>query len=362
MKLFIKNIFVLVITLFAVSCVKEPSGSDAKSLLTGSGGVYILCEGLMGQNNSSLARIDPITFNYNADNFLAANKTPLGDVANSITIHNDKAYIAVSGTAVIRCIDLNTTKLIATLYLSGRRSPRQIAFLNDSSAWFSDLYDNSICEFNPVSMKETGKRISTGPAPEGLAIWSNLAFVANSALGDYMAKEPKAGTVSVIDIKTGSDIKSLQLFPDPVELKLSRRNSKLYLAYYHLPSLPDSLGGIVEFSLPGFNITRHIRCHPKSLTLNQSEDTLYYIENQSVMRLDLRKDNSLPEVLMTNPNKLEYYYSLAVSPIDNSLWIANAKNYLVNGEILIYKYNEYNVLSGAFRVGVNPNTILFFGY
>ena len=198
----------------------------------------------------------------------------------------------------------------------------------------------------------------TGPAPEGIAVFDKYIFVANSGFGDYLADKPKAGTISVFDPETMNELKILLDLPNIVELKVSKKNFKLYARYNNLPKFKDSLGGIAEFDLPSFSETRRWFDRTGQMTFSSNEDTLFYLCDDGVKLIDLNKPESHPVLIINKSKKTDYWYSIAY--YNNQLWIGNAKDYQSKGEILIYDIKESENPLEKFNIGLNPNTIVFF--
>jgi DNA-binding beta-propeller fold protein YncE len=187
-----------------------------------------------------------------------------------------------------------------------------------------------------------------------------MIFVANSGYGSFGADQPKAGTVSVIDRTTRQEIKLLENLPDCVELVINRSEAKLYVVYYNYQMAGDSLGGIAEFDLKSLTELQRWECHPTCLTLSQTGDTLFFLSDFGVSMIEPAIANSQPKLLIANTNFSDWWYSLAISPKDNSIWIGNARNFQVNGQILIYDLKDTSAPKTSFDVGVNPNNIVFY--
>ena len=63
---------------------------------TGTAELYVLCEGLFNQNNSSLARFSFGNQQMVRDYFKAVNHRGLGDTANDMAIYGSKVYVVVN--------------------------------------------------------------------------------------------------------------------------------------------------------------------------------------------------------------------------------------------------------------------------
>ena len=353
---------IVMLIIFLVSCVEQPVGNPQNTVdSVGLKGVFVLCEGLWGMDNASLSVYNFDNGKLTNDYFgIQNNGLRLGDLANDIVVASDTVLIAVSGTKTIESFRLSTGKSLGRIILEGRSCPRKICVINDSIGFFTDLYDNSIIEFNYKKMELTGNRIIVGPAPEGICSASNNIFVANSGYGDYMADKPLAGTVSVIELKSKTVIKSLINLPNVIDVFYNRQFNRLYAVYNNLPSLKDSLGGIVEFNGTTFGEIRRWRLYAKSLCASESGDTLFFLNNIGIGILEINSQNSEVRQLIINNNPNEKWYALSYRTIDKTLWVGNALNYQVEGELLIFDLNSKSSPFIKLKVGINPNRIVFY--
>ncbi len=340
-----------------LSCVETPTAPKNNIAELGEQGAYILCEGFYGQNNSSLSRYDFTNTSVYNNFFHQINGKNIGDTANDIVIKGDTAFIVVSTQKKIISFNTKTGKLISEILIVEGKYPRKIAVLNDSIILVTDLYSHCFWVINFIN-SEIMKNVLTGPAPEGIAVYENYIFIANSGFGDYLSNEPRAGTISVLDSRTLNEIKLFSHLPNVIELKISTKHQKLYARYNHLPKYTDSLGGIVEFDISTLSETRRWNDRAGQLAFSENEDTLYYNCDDGVKFIDLINSQSIPELLIYKTKKTDYWYSLAFNK--NNLWIGNAKDYQSNGEILICDINKPQNPVEKFNVGLNPNTIVFF--
>jgi len=352
-------IYILFLLILFVSCIRQPDAPYDEITNLSDHGAYILCEGLFGQDNSSLTRYDEL-YETSYDNFLKRvnSRFYFGDTANDIMIKGDTAFIVVSTNKKIIVFHTITGKKIKEIHFNGKRYPRKIAILNDSIAGITDLYDHSFSLINTNSLKIMHEHIVTGPAPEGIAVYNNYLLIANSGFGDYLSDKPKAGTISVFDINNYEEIALIENIPNVIELKVSHINGLLYARYNHLPKYGDSVGGIVEFDLETLTEKRRWRNKAGSFTLSPDEENLYYICDAGIRRINLPDENAKPELVISN-NTDDFWYSISISS-ENQIWIGNAKNYQSMGEVLIFDINSPENPLMTFPVGLNPNTIVFF--
>ena len=348
------------ICLILLSCVNDPLEPKYLTAKIGTNGVFILCEGLWHYDNSSLSYFDLSTSTMINDYYPSTNDgNILGDLANGMLIYKNYLYIVLTSAGYIEKIDVSTGKSLAKLFMPEGYQPRKIYIANDTTAYITELKGFCITEINPRDMTITKAKIECGPAPENICGYGDYVFVANSGYGDYLANEPKAGTISVIDINQKKEIKLLECGPNPIEVKVNYRNNKLYAVYYHLPSKKDSIGSIVEYDLTTLKETARCRVQANALSFSITGDTLLFVSKFGISIIDLNKPGFNYEDFILNQNQNEKWYSLSISN-DNNIWIGNAKTYQVEGELLIFPFIKSSVYTNRYSLGVNPNTILFF--
>lgn len=359
----IKICVFLYIPILITSCIKQPSfPDDNSSNIDTLEGAYILCEGLWHYDNSTISRYNFKENSIINDFFSVANPSlKLGDLANHIYLYKDRAFITVSTAQTIECISIKNGKSIGRIKLQGNRQPREIFISNDSIGFVTDLYTHSVVCFNPTTLEIIQENIHCGPAPEGINGDNNLVFVANSGYGDYLANEPKAGTISIIDVNKKEEIQNIDCGPNTCEIVVNKKRNTFYGVFYHLPSKLefDSLGGIVEYDLNTLREIRRWRVNARSLCITESGDSLVYVNSDGVYILNLSKKET-PRLLVDNNNKIENWYAIALCNKDNSLWVCNAMNFQINGKIMIFDLTQKNHLLNSFTVGVNPAQVVFF--
>jgi len=350
----------IIVLLFLSSCIEPPEGpSVTKPTDIESDAAYVLCEGLWGMDNSSLSRFSLRNNTIENDIYRNANHgNRLGDLASDIVVWKESALISITGTSIIEKIDKKTGKSLGRLLFEQGRAPRKLAVINDSLAVVSGLLNHSICFFNPLSMDIIKDDVKVGPAPEGIAAAGEVLLVVNSGYGDYLADKPKAGTISVVDIESMSEIGSFYAAPNPIELLVNKKLNRFYVSYNHLPSLSDSVGGIIEYDLGDMKELRRITVQVRSMCFSQGMDSLFFIGKEGIELINLQDVEFTSSIVIRNEKKSDIWYSLA---IDNSfLWVGNAKNYQINGELLKYNLHAPEAPIEIFQTGINPTKILFY--
>jgi hypothetical protein len=369
MKISIKiTLLLLFVTMCCWSCVKTPADNSPVEKSTAEpGDVYVLSEGLQGYDNSEITLVKTRTNEIRKDIFRNSNNGEfLGDTANDLVLKSDTAFIALSTSSIIRAVNVRDGKKIRDLILPTNCTPRHLVLIDDTTLCVTCLMRSSVVFVN----SNTGDLISeiaTGPQPEGIARYKDRIFVANSAYGDFNYMHPDAETISVISISGKKEITKIFSGPNSTELLVNPFTGRLYSAFYNLPSLEDSTGGVVEYDIETQHELRRWNVRARSMSLSISSDTLFFISQQpkgssmsegsGLTAIDLK--TGLLSNLVKNPNKFEIWYGLSVSPFDGSLWVCNAKNHINSGEVLVYNSNNYNAPIHKFEVMLNPNKVIF---
>lgn len=207
--------YLFVVLLLFVSCKKDTIEPNSEKGKVYKNGILILNEGLFQQNNSSLSWLDLDKNEVTKDVFLAVNDRPLGDIANDMILYGSKIYIVVTGSSTIEVIDKNTLvslKQIQFNYNNKAQQPRQITSYNGNV--FVSSFDGYVTAIDTTTLKVT-KRIKVGRNPEGIFVFDNSLYVANS--GGLDANHPDS-TVFKIDLNTLKVVDTFVVGKNPGEL------------------------------------------------------------------------------------------------------------------------------------------------
>jgi len=324
---------------------------------TGSNFALILCEGLWGYNNSTICKLNLLNFSIIRDFTSIANPNfKIGDLGNDIAIKGDTFFVVVTTSKVIEFFDVRTGKLLGYITFEGNSAPRRMDFINDSLLAVSDLYQDCVYIVN-FRTKRVVNKIQVGPAPEFVVHFDGKLFISNSGYGDFRANEPKAGTLSVVNLSKMAEVKNIWIGPNPIEIVFDRKRNLMFVSYNHLPSNKDSVGGIVVLNPVTLERIREFKTPVRSMYLAEDDGSLFFIAERNVSRLFF-ESNTIDTVLINNDPK-ENWYSVAYDFMNKNILIGNARNYTIEGEILIFKLMQQNVifLTKA-SVGVNPSEII----
>ncbi len=360
---------IAVIVLAALSCSDDISspGEDPPIVL-GNSGAYVVCEGIRGQDNATLSRLDDSS-NALYNNFYRRVNPGLrlGDTANDILLRGDTAYVLVSSSETIECINTSTGRWIGRIHFPEGFTPRFMAATSPRHAYVSILNKDCLLAVDLLDLTLADEVcIPVGPAPEKLYHWDRFLAVANSGLGSLRSDEAKAGTVSIVDIEQRREIANFTAGVNTVAVMALPESNRLYAHYIHIPSSTwpqnDSLGGIIEFDITNYRELRHWRTPSISydFVLSHDRSSLYFITLRGIESIDISETavDKARLLIANDGGDRNMWYSLAVHPLDGQLWIANARRFTSAGQVILAD-PEGQILA-RHSVGINPTAFAFF--
>lgn len=307
-------------------------------------GLFITCEGNFMWDNASLSYYDPESRRLENTVFLRANGMKLGDVAQSMTLHDGKGYVVVNNSGVIYVIDPDTFRI--TGLIEEVVSPRQILFVDEQTAYISDLYDPRITVVDPRT-----NRIRSRIDMNGHRSTEQMVLSGDRVLVNCWSYDNK---ILAIDTRTERLVDSLTVGWQPNSLVLDR-HGKLWTATDGRSGEAPALWRIDAATL---EVERRFELPadrpPSRLTLDAANDRLYFIA-RDVWRMSTQ-DESLPaEPFLPYAGTL--YYGLGIDPDTGEVYVADAIDYVQNG--VVYRFTAEGQPVDTLRVGVIPGNFCF---
>ena len=340
-----------VILLVFGGCMKDNSWvTTHRDINLLSKGLFIINEGNFMYGNSTLSFYDPLTRKVQNDLFYSVNSLPLGDVAQSMIIHDKLGYIVINNSGKIYVIDPSTGKYVGKI--TGLTSPRYIHFLNNGKAYITDLYAGKITIINPGSDQITGSIRTPGHAStEQMVQWNDLLFVSCWSFDN---------TVLVIDTRTDQVVDSIKTGKQPAGLVLDKFNKIWTLCdggwsknggAARAPILqridPSTRSIDKNFSLSS-------DAAPSRLAINGTGDSLLFINN-GVWKIGVTQSLLSDRPFLVTGNHL--YYSLAIDPVSSEIYLSDAIDYQQRG--IIYRYSTIGAKIDSFKTGIIPGSFCF---
>ncbi|MDP2385575.1 MAG: hypothetical protein Q8M29_04335 [Bacteroidota bacterium] len=340
-------VFILIGVVFFISCRKDqpPVKSTFNGTITSGQRVFISCEGTFPQNKAAISLYDPTTGNVVEDIYRPNNNNQsLGDVCQSVYIHNNSLYGVVNNSNKVVVLDKETFQRTATI--SGLQSPRYFLPVSNSKAYVSDIYANAISVIDLSTNAKTGSIPCNGWTEE-MALSYGKVFVCNIKRA-YVYVINSISNVVTDSIYVGYGSSSI----------VKDKNEKLWVACSGdsaKSSLPcivriDPVSNVVEQS---FTFS-HYNDSPSNIKINGAGDKLYYL-NSNVYGLDITASTLSFSPIVLQGNKV--FYGIGINPNNEDIYVADAINYIQNGKVMIY--DKQGTFKSSFSVGIIPGSIFF---
>ncbi len=309
--------------------------------------IFVLNEGNFGSSNGSLTAVSRETGLVWNNIFEMVNNFQLGDVVQSMTFHNGKAYIVVNNSEKIEVVDASTFESEGTI--EGLPAPRYFLPINNDKAYVTNFTIGNMTTLSIIDLKtnEITKTIPTGWG-EQMVMSDGKVFVGIMNSFDMM----------VIDAATDEVLQTLSVTYSPNSLQVDR-NGKVW-------SLSD--GGFYNEDIPALRRIDPITLQteqvftfanadaaPQRLAINDSGDKLYYLESGQVWRMDIT-DNALPDLPFITSDDSSFY-GLGIDPANDNIYTSDAADFQSKGGVTYYRLDGTPI--DSFEAGVIPGNFSF---
>lgn len=313
-----------------------------------SDGVFVINEGSFGNSNGELSFIN--STNSVSNNLYSSinGVTVLGDVFQSMTISNGKAYLVINNSNKI--VVLNGNDLMHNDVITGFSQPRYMVTYNGKgyiSEWFS-FSGNGYVKVMDLGSNNIVDSVQVGIQPENMLVVGSNILVANS--GDTTLHIINTNTMGITHI---GDI-------DYPKYIAQTNDGNIWVLYTGKPAWSGTQtdGGLLVLNSTATAIVKTINIgstatnNPSQLTTDGNY--LYYEYLGNIYKIDKSATVAPPSPFIPAP--ATYLYGLGYD--NNLLYVGDAKNFTTSGVT-----KRYDISSGAlidtFAVGVAPNGFIF---
>lgn len=341
------TLITLIITL-CHSCMEWEYGLE-ENFSTSDSGLFIMNEGNFQYGNATLSYYNPTTKSIDNEIFYRANGMKLGDVAQSMTIHDSLGWVVVNNSHVVFAIDLNTFKEVGRI--TNLTSPRYIHFISDEKAYITQIWDNRIFIVNPKRFEITGHIACPGMTMETGSTEQMVQY------GKYVYVNCWSYQNRILKIDTETDrvVDELEVGVQPTSLVIDY-NNKLWTVTdggysgspygYEVPSL-------YKIDAETFTIEAQFEFRkgdsPSEIQINRDKNRLYWINND-IWDMSVNAKQLPYKPLIEEQQTI--YYGLTVDPYNGEIYVADAIDYQQQGKI--YRYSTTGELIDEFYVGIIP--------
>ena len=311
-------------------------------------GFYLLNEGSMGTNKSTLDLFDYSTGIYHMNIFAQANPTvvkEMGDVGNDLKIYGSKLYVVINCSNKLEIIDKNTTKKIKQIDIE---NCRYVTYHNGKvfvSSYAGPVSPGAntplgeVVEIDTASMEIT-RRVTVGYQPEEMVVSGNKLYVANS--GGYRAPNYD-NTVSVINLNSFTEIKKITVGINLHRMLIDKRGD-LYVSsrgdhyeiepnLYVIDTQTDEVKQ--DLKIPANNMSicgDSIYVYSTFFSYNTGEYKIKYGIIDAVTK-QLVSDSFITDGTDLD---IEMPYGIAINPETKEIFVTDAQNYVASGYVMCY--------------------------
>lgn len=342
------SIFIL---LTFCSCSKDDTTDNDQVKYTN--GVFVTNEGTYINGTGTLSFISNATGQITDNVFSSANDGQvLGNILNSMTIVEDKAYLIINNAAKIVVANAQTMKYITSI--EGIDQPRYLVAANNLKAYVSywgvdglsggiaviDLMNNTIV-----------KKIDLGAGPEKMIIKGNVLAVCMS--GGF----GRANTIQYLSIDTDELIDTFEVLDNPNSLFYDS-NDNLWVLNGGFTDYLDpnntTDGVLLRIDRFGNHKSISVLNGSSDLEVDISANKAYFLNADGVYQIDISAEDITTSLIFASQS---YYYGMSLDADNDVIYLMDAKDFNSNGDVL--KINTQGELLNSYTTGIIPNNCYF---
>lgn len=331
----------------------DTGGKTVKSEIIG---MYLLNEGNMGSNKSTLDYLDlsakDSTVHYFRNIYSERNPSTvmmLGDVGNDCQIYGSRLWLVINCSNKVEVAHATDAVRIGKVNIP---NCRYVTF-NDGYAYVSSYVGTqyggsdsplgSVYKVDTLTLQKVDS-CSVGYQPEEMAIIDQKLYVANSGGYQGMTGQGYESTVSVVDLQTMRETDRIEVAPNLHHLKADHYNQLWVTARGNYMDEPSSIWWLVPDSNGNMKVGGHLDQPVSDLCI--VGDSLYFYGSQwsevtmsntvtyGIINVQSHQIVSTRLSDAHEISKIRMPYGIIVNPLHRDFYLMDAKNYVSSGELL----------------------------
>ena len=329
----------------------DPGGKTQKGDIVG---MYLLNEGNMGSNKSSLDYLDlsDSTAHYYRNIYSERNPSTvmsLGDVGNDCQIYGSRLWLVINCSNKVEVARADDAVRIGKVDIP---NCRYVTF-KDGYAYVSSYVGSvyatsqsplgSVYKVDTLSLQKVDS-CAVGYQPEEMAIIGNRLYVANSGGYQGMTGQGYESTVSVIDLASMQEAEKIEVAPNLHHLKVDKYNQLWVTARGNYMDEQSSIYWLEPDGNGKMKVGGHLDQSVSDLCI--VGDSLYFYGSQwsevtmtntvTYGIINVKTHQVVSTSLSDAPeiSKIRMPYGIIVNPIHRDFYLMDAKNYVSSGELL----------------------------
>ncbi|MCL2435775.1 MAG: YncE family protein [Lentimicrobiaceae bacterium] len=335
-------------------------------------GFYLLNEGNMGNNKSTLDYFDYEKGTYTRNIYADANPSvpkELGDVGNDLAIYGSKLYAVINRSNKIEVMDAQTAKRIGQIEIPNGRYIKFHSGFAYVTSYAGPVQSNPnhqqigyVAKIDTASLQIVDQCL-VGFQPDGLAIANGKIYVANS--GGYLSPNYE-NTVSVIEVASFKETKRITVAANLNRVCADKHgniwvntrgdyyqtSSKLYCMDSKTDQLIDSVNIVASNFYLDDDKLYVIGVKWSNVTMsNEINYGVVDVVSKQIISNKFITDGSDAEIRMP--------YGITVNPLTKDIYVTDARNYVTPGAL--YCFDKEGKRKWDVRTGDIPGHFAFIG-
>ena len=353
-----KSLFLmfLVALMAFTSCSNKKDNPEPEVFKVGKG-LFISNEGTFTYANSSLSFYDFDKNTVENNIFFRVNNSPIGDVAQSLTLIGNDFYIVVNNSKYIYKVDSKTIKYKAKI--DGFTSPRYMLPIDDDKAYVSDLVSPGFWKLNLNTLKK--EFVETGKTTECMVKIGDEVFVSNWSKA-YVSFENN--TVQVIDCVNDTLVAEIEVAQEPKAMVVDKNNNIWVICNGGWDPTAGQDPALICINPTTREIVKRFDFtpgtdSPDGLAIDGAKENIFFMNGGygmlNIYKMSVDATELPATAFITSNGRL--FYGINVDPQNGDIYVTDAKNYIQNGDLL--RYSADGTLLGTFSLGLIPSYMLF---
>jgi hypothetical protein len=343
------NVFFLLITVFVMSSCDgtedpEPDG-EYKS------GIFVANQGVFQTGTGTVTFWDRDSLKTKQKIFETVNNRQIGNILQSITIYNGRAYLVVNNASKVEVVDAETFEEIGVI--TGVDLPRYFVGVDETtgylSGWGATGVEGYIKTIDLESLTVT-KTMSTGSGTGRMRQFGNYIFATNS--GGF----GRDSTVVVVDIAGDSVLNKIELADNPQSVILDGDGNIWVLCqgYSDWNNSANNTNGQIAKINPVTYAVENTMDLPGggAVDLVYNDDMLYFSFFGVIYSQDINNATFDNNVFVN-----KYFYGLGYDTYSGYLNFADAGDFASDGQI--FRYDVSGNFIDSITVGIAPSNMAF---
>ena len=296
--------------------------------------VFVACEGNYYQSNGSLWTIsDDEVYGYEGN--------PLGQVVQSVLVHEDKLYVVVNVPGSIQVFDIHEDGLTLVDYVDTQYSGPREMLIVDGYMYFTNWYTADVKKLN-LSTLEIENEIAMPGLPEDIVLHDNKIYVSIIMNSDWS----DGNLIASIDTQSDSIVDTYEVGSGPGDILVFE--DELYVSRTFYDENWNAFYGTSKINSNGDIVVKNygagIACGGSVHALNGS---VYRSFNGGVAKLD--QDLNILED--TRVGDFNFYDVYSIETIDDKIYFG-LSDFSAPDEVVVL--NSQGLELNRFNVGAIP--------